>query len=112
VAVPGAPPGLGVVVTTAAVSLALLPLLRGRLTGWSLAAGSCALLLAGMSGVLDADWLVALDLLAAFAVGSIVLAGGGSFRELLRGAARSRWPRRWPLRILASRSWHACEQGR
>ncbi|MEP7055284.1 MAG: DUF4173 domain-containing protein [Actinomycetota bacterium] len=88
VAVPGAPPGLGVVVTTVAVSCCLLPLLLRRgVSGWSLAAGSCALLLAGMSGVLDADWLVAADLMAAFAVGSIVLAGGASFRDLARGAA-------------------------
>jgi hypothetical protein len=86
VSLPGAPPGLGVVVTTVAVSTGLLPALRSRLTPWTLLTGTAALALAGMSVVRDAEWLVALDLLAAFAVGSIGLAGGVNFRDLLRGA--------------------------
>jgi hypothetical protein len=87
VALPAAPPGLGVTVTAVAVAAAVLPALRSRLTGWTIAAGSLAVLLAGMSVVRDADWLIGLDLLAAFALGSIVLAGGSTFRDMLRGSA-------------------------
>ncbi len=86
VAIPGAPPGLGVAVTAVAVAAALVPALRARLNVWTVACGTLALALAGLAVVRDAEWLVALDLVAALAVGSIVLAGGSNFRELMRGA--------------------------
>lgn len=87
VSVPGAPPGLGVAVTTVAVMAALVPAVRTRWSWWTLCAGTLTALLAGASVVRDAPWLIGLNLVAAFALGSIVLAGEGSFRGLLRGAA-------------------------
>ncbi|MEO6713816.1 MAG: DUF4173 domain-containing protein, partial [Mycobacteriales bacterium] len=87
IAVPDAPPGLGLAVTTLAIAAALLPAMRARATWWSRSAGAGAVLLAGLSVVRDAEWLIALDLVAAFALGSMALAGGRTFRELIKGSA-------------------------
>lgn len=87
IALPDSAPGLGSVLTTVVVAAALVPALRRQLTGWTVGAGTAAVVLAGMSGVRDAEWLVAIDVVVAFLLGSIVLAGGTNFRELLRGGA-------------------------
>jgi hypothetical protein len=87
IAVPGAPAGLGLALAVVAVAAALAPALRNRLDRHTVGFGVAAVVLAAMVAVRDAEWLVALDLFAAFAVGSTAIAGGRTWTELARGAA-------------------------
>ncbi|GIH55745.1 hypothetical protein Mro02_26590 [Microbispora rosea subsp. aerata] len=90
VALPYAAPGLGLVLTAVAMGAAafpaVLPLRRGRITPWTVVFGLLAYALVSVALFRDADWLVAPVLLAAFAVGSLALSGGGrGWLAVLRG---------------------------
>jgi len=84
VSAPEAAPGVGLLIGAVGVAAALLPAIRHRLDVHTVGLGAAALVLIAMAAVRDAPWLVALDLLAAGAVGSIALAGGRTWSELTR----------------------------
>jgi hypothetical protein len=105
VAIPGQPAGLGTVLAVSAVGAALLPAVRLSRSDVPLAALLVALL--SMFVLRDADWLLALDLVAVAGLGTWVLAGARTFAGLV-SAALTIWARLVPalpylLRPLARR---------
>ncbi|KAA9381438.1 DUF4173 domain-containing protein [Microbispora cellulosiformans] len=116
VALPYASAGLGSVLTAVALGAAafpaVLPRRRGRLTAWTVALGLLAYALVAVALFRDAEWLVAPVLLAAFAVGSLALSGGGrGWLGVIRGGISvvfAMLPVPWflagPVRDLARRS--------
>ncbi|WP_405088935.1 DUF4153 domain-containing protein [Microbispora sp. NBC_01389] len=116
IALPYASAGLGSVLTAVALGAAafpaVLPRRRGRLTPWTVALGLLAYALVAVALFRDAEWLVAPVLLAAFAVGSLALSGGGrGWLGVIRGGISvvfAMLPVPWflagPVRDLARRS--------
>lgn len=81
-ALPGSPPGLGVLL--AAVAVAWL-LTRGeRRDRWTVAYGGLGLALAGTAALRDARWVVAIDLVGAFALAVLVRVRASTWREAAR----------------------------
>ncbi|WP_066932662.1 DUF4153 domain-containing protein [Microtetraspora fusca] len=82
VAMPYAPLGAGVVAGAvslgAATLLALLPVVRRRLTPWAVGFGLLAYALVSVAVFRDADWLVTPSLLAGFGVASLAVSGAGT----------------------------------
>jgi hypothetical protein len=87
VAVPFRAPGLAAFLSLVAVMGVVAAADRKRLNLTSLAAGALCLLLTATIVVRDAVWVVALCLVAAFAVGAAVLAGGRSVAGLVASGA-------------------------
>lgn len=77
--------GLNVLLTVVAVAIGIAPVARKRLNRTSALFGALMLGLVAMAALRDAEWIVALSLLLAFAVGSYALVGGRSWVELLLG---------------------------
>lgn len=75
-----------------------------RLHGWSRAHAGVALLLVGCVALRDAEWVLALDLLAAAALGSLALADARTWPGVLRGLVAvpyaSPWAAAWASRGL------------
>ncbi|WP_062344528.1 DUF4153 domain-containing protein [Herbidospora yilanensis] len=82
---PYAPTGLGVVLTAVALTLAVAPAVRHRVNAWSVAYAVAAYGLVSVALFRDADWLVGLTLLAAFAVASLAVSGGRGWAGVTRG---------------------------
>ncbi|TKK86433.1 DUF4173 domain-containing protein [Herbidospora galbida] len=82
---PYAPTGLGVVLTAVALTLAVFPAVRHRVNAWSAAYAVAAYGLVSVALFRDADWLVGLTLLAAFAVASLAVSGGRGWAGVIRG---------------------------
>nr|WP_083976460.1 DUF4153 domain-containing protein [Herbidospora sakaeratensis] len=82
---PYAPTGIGVVLTAVALTLAVAPALRHRVNAWSVAYSVAAYGLVSVALFRDADWLVGLSLLAAFAVASLAVSGGRGWAGVVRG---------------------------
>ncbi|WP_433223305.1 DUF4153 domain-containing protein [Microtetraspora malaysiensis] len=82
VAMPYAPLGAGVVAGAvslgAATLLALLPVVRRRLTPWTVGFGLLAYALVSVAMFRDADWLVTPSLLAGFGAASLAVSGAGT----------------------------------
>jgi hypothetical protein len=95
VAIPGQRAGLGTVLAVGAVAAALLPAVRRTLSRSDVALAALLLALLGMLLVRDADWLVALDLLAVAALGTWVLAGARTWTALVT-AGLTIWARLAP----------------
>ena len=79
--------GLGTFLVLAAVCAVVAVATRGRLTATMLANGLLCLLLTSMLAFRDAEWIVVLCLMAAFAVGSAALTEGRSVTGLLGSMA-------------------------
>ncbi|HVF06166.1 MAG TPA: DUF4173 domain-containing protein [Frankiaceae bacterium] len=77
-------PGLAVPLVVAAAAAAVLPAVRVRRWDWPLALVGGGLAL--MPALRDAEWLVALDLLAIVALGCLVVVGVPEFRSVLLAA--------------------------
>jgi hypothetical protein len=92
-AIPGQPAGLGTVLAVSAVGAALLPAVRLSRSDLPLAALLVALL--SMFVLRDADWLLALDLVAVAGLGTWVLAGARTFTGLV-AAGFTIWARLVP----------------
>lgn len=87
VIVPGNEIGLGlflVVLVLIAVVLAARP---AKLSVHSICAGGISLVLASMSVIRTADWIVMVDLTAAVGFASLAVAGGSTWRAVVRGMA-------------------------
>lgn len=82
---PYAPTGIGVVLTAVALTLAVLPAVRHRITPWSVAYSLAAYGLVFVALFRDADWVVGLSLLAAFVLASLALSGGRGWAGVTRG---------------------------
>ncbi|MGI5486223.1 DUF4153 domain-containing protein [Microtetraspora malaysiensis] len=82
VAMPYAPLGVGVVAGAlslgAATLLALLPVVRRRLSPWTVGFGLLAYALVSVAVFRDADWLVTPSLLAGFGAASLAVSGAGT----------------------------------
>jgi len=87
VTVPDGPPGVGVALSCLCLAITVALAGSAPRTPWTLGFSLLALLLAAMAAVRDASWLVALDLLAALAVGSLAVAGGRAPAAVARGLA-------------------------
>jgi len=79
--------GLGTFLVLAGVCAVVVVAARERLSAARLGSGALCLLLAGVVVVRDAEWIVALCLMAAFAVGSCALTDGRSVNGLLASMA-------------------------
>ena len=77
-------PGIGVPLTVAVAAAAALPAVRVRRADWPLAALGGALAL--MPALRDAEWLVALDLLAIAALGCLAVVGVRDWRSIAAAA--------------------------
>ncbi|MFC4115296.1 DUF4153 domain-containing protein [Nonomuraea zeae] len=78
VALPDAQVGLGIVLVTMVLGAAALPAVLRRMTPWTVAFGVTAYLLISMAAVRDADWLVAILLVAGAALGALAVSGAGA----------------------------------
>ncbi|WP_067129111.1 DUF4153 domain-containing protein [Microtetraspora malaysiensis] len=82
VAMPYAPLGAGVVAGAVSLGvatlLALLPVVRRRLTPWTVGFGLLAYALVSVAMFRDADWLVTPSLLAGFGAASLAVSGAGT----------------------------------
>ncbi|MEV5494124.1 DUF4153 domain-containing protein [Nonomuraea fuscirosea] len=78
VALPEAQVGLGIVLVAMVVGGAALPALLHRMTPWTLAFGLTAYWLISMAAVRDADWLVAILLVAGAGLGALAVSGAGA----------------------------------
>jgi hypothetical protein len=78
VALPEAQVGLGIVLVAMVLGAAALPAVMRRMTPWTVAFGVTAYLLISMAAVRDADWLVALLLVAGAALGALAVSGAGA----------------------------------
>ncbi|GIH74637.1 hypothetical protein Plo01_10660 [Planobispora longispora] len=87
VALPGSAAGLGVALVAVAMGAATLPVVRRRLTPWSIGMGVIAYGLVAVAVFRDADWLVGLLLLAGFLMAALALSGAGrGWLGVIRGA--------------------------
>jgi len=89
--VPGGPPGLGVALFALVVA-GVLAAVRGgapRPDRWQVAHGTAAVLLVGAAAVRDADWVVALDLLAAVPLAALALVPARSWAGVLLALPRT-----------------------
>ncbi|MFC7589754.1 ATP-binding protein [Nonomuraea antimicrobica] len=78
VALPEAQIGLGIVLVAMVLGAAALPAVRRRMTPWTLAFGATAYWLISMAAVRDADWLVAILLVAGAGLGGLAVSGAGA----------------------------------
>ena len=85
VVIPAGAPGLGLVLLGLAAAVLLIHLAPSPVRGWRAWHGCAGLLLLGSVALRDAPWVIALDLLAALALGSLAVAGGRTWAGLLRG---------------------------
>jgi len=84
--VPGGELGLGAALACTGMAVAVASARPRRWTLWSVGMALAAVGLAGMVAIRDADWLIAIDLLAALALGSLAVAARGEgFGALARG---------------------------
>src|SRR5690606_3511494 len=88
VALPGAQAGLGVVLVAVVLGAAALPAVLRRMTPWTIAFGLTAYWLIAMAAVRDADWLVAILLVAGAGLAALAVSGAGQgWLGVLRGGA-------------------------
>ncbi|MGW4801173.1 DUF4153 domain-containing protein [Nonomuraea sp. NPDC004297] len=86
VALPEAQVGLGIVLVALVLGAAALPAVTRRMTPWTVAFGVTAYGLISMAAVRDADWLVAILLVAGAGLGALAVSGaGGGWLGVLRG---------------------------
>lgn len=86
--VPSGPPGVGLVVLGLVAWLLVVRFGSDRVRGWRRVHGAAALLLLlASAAVRDAPWLIALDLLAAGATGSLALTRAGTWTGVLAATA-------------------------
>ena len=78
VALPEAQVGLGIVLVAMVLGAAALPAVMRRMTPWTVAFGATAYLLISMAAVRDADWLVAILLVAGAGLGALAVSGAGA----------------------------------
>ncbi|MFI7460756.1 DUF4153 domain-containing protein [Nonomuraea sp. NPDC049646] len=78
VALPEAQVGLGIVLVAMVLGAAALPAVLRRMTPWTLAFGMTAYWLISMTAVRDADWLVAILLMAGAGLGALAVSGAGA----------------------------------
>ncbi|MEV4367397.1 DUF4153 domain-containing protein [Nonomuraea sp. NPDC049637] len=78
VALPDAQVGLGIVLVAMVLGAAALPAVLRRMTPWTLAFGMTAYWLISMTAVRDADWLVAVLLMAGAGLGALAVSGAGA----------------------------------
>ncbi|WP_226898888.1 DUF4153 domain-containing protein [Nonomuraea phyllanthi] len=78
VALPDAQVGLGIVLVSMVLGAAALPAVIRRMTPWTVAFGLTAYFLISMAAVRDADWLVALLLVAGAGLGALAVSGAGA----------------------------------
>ncbi|MER6505324.1 DUF4153 domain-containing protein [Nonomuraea sp. NPDC001636] len=78
VALPDAQVGLGIVLVAMVLGAAALPAVLRRMTPWTLAFGLTAYWLISMTAVRDADWLVAILLMAGAGLGALAVSGAGA----------------------------------
>ncbi|MFI6178902.1 DUF4153 domain-containing protein [Nonomuraea sp. NPDC051191] len=78
VALPEAQVGLGIVLVAMVLGAAALPAVLRRMTPWTLAFGVTAYWLISMAAVRDADWLVAILLVAGAGLGALAVSGAGA----------------------------------
>ncbi|MFG1703701.1 DUF4153 domain-containing protein [Nonomuraea sp. M3C6] len=78
VALPEAQVGLGIVLVAMVLGAAALPAVVRRMTPWTVAFGVTAYLLISMAAVRDADWLVAILLVAGAGLGALAVSGAGA----------------------------------
>jgi hypothetical protein len=84
-ALPGERPGLGVLLVALAVAAAASVARRGGAGGWSLVWAVLAVACASIAVLRDAQWVVWPSMFGAIALGSVAVAGGATWRPLLRG---------------------------
>ncbi|MBE1590458.1 DUF4153 domain-containing protein [Nonomuraea angiospora] len=88
VALPEAQVGLGIVLVAMVLGAAALPALVRRMTPWTVAFGLTAYFLISMAAVRDADWLVAILLVAGTGLGALAVSGAGAgWLGVIRGGA-------------------------
>lgn len=78
VALPEAQVGLGIVLVAMVLGAAALPAVLRRMTPWTVAFGAMAYWLIAMAAVRDADWLVAILLVAGAGLGALAVSGAGT----------------------------------
>ncbi|MEV1174067.1 DUF4153 domain-containing protein [Nonomuraea sp. NPDC049784] len=78
VALPDAQVGLGIVLVSMVLGAAALPAVVRRMTPWTVALGLTAYFLISMAAVRDADWLVAILLVAGAGLGALAVSGAGA----------------------------------
>ncbi|MEV4107519.1 DUF4153 domain-containing protein [Nonomuraea sp. NPDC049695] len=78
VALPDAQVGLGIVLVSMVLGAAALPAVMWRMTPWTVAFGVTAYFLISMAAVRDADWLVAILLVAGAGLGALAVSGAGA----------------------------------
>ncbi|MEV6032102.1 DUF4153 domain-containing protein [Nonomuraea sp. NPDC052116] len=78
VALPHAQIGLGIVLVAMVLGAAALPAVLRRMTPWTVAFGLTAYFLISMAAVRDADWLVAILLVAGAGLGALAVSGAGA----------------------------------
>ncbi|MEV4353614.1 DUF4153 domain-containing protein [Nonomuraea sp. NPDC049625] len=78
VALPEAQVGLGIVLVAMVLGAAALPAVLRRMTPWTVAFGLTAYFLISMAAVRDADWLVAILLVAGAGLGALAVSGAGA----------------------------------
>ena len=86
VIVPGNEIGLGFFVVVLVLVAVVLVARPARLSVHSICTGGMALVLAGMSVVRAADWILIVDLIASVGFASLAVAGGPTWRAVARGA--------------------------
>lgn len=82
-AIPGQPPGLGAVLAVGSIGVPLAVALRSRLSSGDRALVALLVPLLLMFVVRDAQWLLALDLLAIAVLGTVVLAGARTWTAVV-----------------------------
>ncbi|WP_053175591.1 DUF4153 domain-containing protein [Nonomuraea sp. SBT364] len=88
VALPDAHVGLGIVLVAVMTGAAALPAVVRRMTPWTVAFGVVAYWLIAMAAVRDADWLVAIMLLAGAGLVALAVSGAGlGWLGVIRGGA-------------------------
>ncbi|MEV4011488.1 DUF4153 domain-containing protein [Nonomuraea angiospora] len=88
VALPEAQVGLGIVLVALVLGAAALPAVWRRMTPWTVAFGLTAYFLISMAAVRDADWLVAILLVAGAGLGALAVSGAGAgWLGVIRGGA-------------------------
>jgi len=88
VALPDAQVGLGIVLVSMVLGAAALPAVMRRTTPWTVAFGLAAYALISVAAVRDADWVVAILLVAGAGLGALAVSGSGfGWLGVLRGGA-------------------------
>ncbi|WP_336207903.1 DUF4153 domain-containing protein [Nonomuraea sp. LPB2021202275-12-8] len=88
VALPDAQAGLGIGLVAMVLGAAALPAVIRRMTPWTVTFGLVAYWLISMAAIRDADWLVAILLLAGAGLGALAVSGAGlGWLGVIRGGA-------------------------